>query len=78
MGKNDGKQWLTDETVQAFQSAIKDDDFGPLSRIFDDTKCMDIRRELGMKHGIGMPPEEMIKDAMMVIDRYRTMYGDDH
>jgi len=63
----DGKQWFTDEAVDAFRSAINDDDFNQLTRIFNTDQMNMIRRHLGVNHGIGMPEEEQIDRARMAL-----------
>ena len=70
---------FTEEAVSAFRSAIKEDDFEPLSRIFRDKYEMaDIRRQLVLNHGIGMSDEErMINRARMALNLFALQVGDE-
>jgi hypothetical protein len=68
MEPNDGTMMFTDEAVDAFRSAINDDDFNPLSRIFVDGDIKRMKRQLGMSYGIGMPDEEMLDRTRQILN----------
>jgi hypothetical protein len=68
MEPNDGTMMFTDEAVDAFRSAINDDDFNPLSRIFVDGDIKRMKRQLYMSYGIGMPDEEMLDRTRQILN----------
>lgn len=59
MGTN-GTHLFSDQTVDAFRSAIDDDCFSPLTRILDADQMKAARSQLGLKHGIGISDEEKV------------------
>jgi hypothetical protein len=69
MTPDDGTQMMSDQAVDAFRSTIRDDDFEPLSLLFKDRKhLLSIKRTLGMNHGIGLPDDELLDEARMVLN----------
>lgn len=69
MSTDDGTQLMSDQAVEAFRSAIREEDFEPLSRIFRDRKdLLSIKRILGVKNGISVPDDERLDRVRMVLN----------
>ena len=59
----DGHQMFSDQALDAYRSALEDEDFGPLSRIFDETQMVHFKRRLG-----GMPSEDDMDRVRMMLN----------
>jgi hypothetical protein len=46
-GQGSGSQMFSDQAMDAYRRALEDQDFGPLSRIFDETRMKYFKRRLG-------------------------------
>jgi hypothetical protein len=60
-----GHQMFSDQALDAYRSASEDEDFGPLSRIFDETKMEYFRRRLRLG---GMPSEDMMDNVRRMLN----------
>ena len=75
MEPNNNRHMFTDEAVDAFRSAINNDDFGPLSSIFDEPQLSGIRLQLGRNHGIGPEAQVIMDQAREVLAMLERGYG---
>ena len=63
------EEMFSQETVDAFRTYMKEQDDGPLSRIFEPRYLRTLKQNLAVDYGYGVPDEEMIQQAMVDVTR---------